>query len=582
MRRTSRAIAAVGAVTALLLAGCSSGGQSGQSSESGAAGGNTTAAGLPASDTNEQPRDALQQGGDLRSTITELPASWNHLSTVGNTVDLNSTMAPFIDVAGYNLFIFHPDATFDVNPDFLDSFDVQDASGDKGQVVTLNINPKAKWNSGRAISWEDFQATWQACNGENEGYDCASSDGFNQIASVEKGDSDQQVVVTFKGTYPDWAAPLSVVEAKEGISDADTFNEGWKDFNNDWMAGPFIVNSVDQAQQVVNLTPNPDWWGDKPLLDTVSFRVLDPAAQGNAFANSEIDVLQGIINGDQYAQASTRSDAVVHKSTGLQWRHYTFNSEHGVLQDQKVRQAVVKGINREAVAQSDLAGIPDINPADLMMGNHFFMPGQAGYQDNSGDYAYNPDKAGSELDALGWTLNESTGYREKDGATLEFQYSMMPDVSTSKNEGELLQAQLKEIGVKVDIKNFDSTGFLSEEVPAGNFGVTTFTWQGTAFPMNNVGQIYGCGSSLAQNGGSNYSRFCDPTVEELIPQIDTEPDHATRVALTNQADKAIWDAVMTLPIYNRPELTATPSTLANYGSFGNSSVLAQDIGYMSE
>jgi len=306
---------------------------------------------------------------------------------------------------------------------------------------------------------------------------------------------------------------------------------------------------------------------------------MDAAAAASAFANSEVDELNGIINGDQYQQASTRSDAEIRRAGGLQWRHFTVNSESGVLQDVKVRQAINKGIDRESIANSDLAGIPDLVPSELMMGNHFFMPGQDGYQDNSGDYAYNPETAGSDLDALGWTLNETSGYREKDGKTLEFDYAMMPDVPTSKNEGELLQAQMKEIGVKVNINNVDSDAFFSDTVPGGKFGVTTFTWQGTPYPMANVGQIYGCDNSLAQNGGMNYSRYCDETVKELIPQIDTEPDHDKRVELVNQADKAIWDAVMTIPIYRRLEMTAVPSNLANYGAFGMQTVRAEDIGF---
>ncbi|MFC7580982.1 ABC transporter family substrate-binding protein [Schaalia naturae] len=578
MRRTSRAIAAVGAVAALALTGCSSGG--GQSGQSGDAGSSGSATALAASDVNEQPRDALQQGGTLRMTIASMPTNWNMMETDGNTVD-NRDIYEFLLSQTAN-WIFAADGTYEPNTNYLESYDVQDATADKGQVVTLNLNPDAKWNSGRSITWEDYESQWKACNGENEDFLCASTDGFNQIASVEQGDSEFQVVVTFKGAYPDWAGTLSSPTAKEVTADADTFNEGWQEYNNDWTAGPYIVDSVDDAQQLITLVPNPQWWGDKPMLDTVTFRALDASAQGNAFANSEIDILKGIINGDQYAQAATRSDAEVRRAGGLQWRHYTFNSESGVLQDVKVRQAIVKGIDREAVANSDLAGIPDIVPSELMLGNHFFMPGQEGYVDNSADYAYDPTKAGEELDALGWTLNETSGYREKDGDTLEFDYAMMADVPTSKNEGELLQAQLKEIGVKVDITNVESDSFFSDTMPNGKFGVSTFAWQGTQFPMQNVGQIYGCDASLAQNGGSNYSRYCDPTVKELIPQIDTEEDHDTRVDLANQADKAIWDAVETLPIYRRLELTAVPKNLANYGAFGMQTTRAEDIGYVAE
>ena len=570
MRHTSRALAVVAAVAAMALTACSGGGtaQSGQS-------GSNSANGPALSDLNIQPRDALKQGGNLRLTITSMLASWNSLSTDGNGVDSND-VALFTSPANW---IYNADGTFKANPDYVEKYDVQAATSSKGQVVTLTLNPKAQWNNGRTIDWADYEATWKACNGESTDFKCASTDGFNQMTSVTKGASDNEVVITYKSSYPDWSSSLSTVWPKEGVGDAKTFNDGWKTYKNDWLSGPYIVDSVDTAQQVINLVPNPKWWGDKPMLDKVSFRALDTAATGNAFANSEIDVLKGIVNADQYKQAATRSDAEVRTAGGLQWRHFTFNSESGVLQDVKVRQAIVKGINREAIANSDLAGIPNLVPKELMLGNHFFMPGQAGYVDNSTAYAYDATAAGTDLDALGWKLNSTSGYREKDGKTLEFDYAMMPDVSTSKNEGELLQSQLKAIGVKVNIKNVNSDSFFTDTVAGGKFGVTAFAWQGTPYPMANVGQIYGCDNSLAQNGGSNFSRYCDSKVKALISQIDTESDNTKRVALTNEADKLIWDDVMTVPIYRRLEMTAAPKNLANYGAFGMQSVRAEDIGF---
>ena len=39
------------------------------------------------------------------------------------------------------------------------------------------------------------------------------------------------------------------------------------------------------------------------------------------------------------------------------------------------------------------------------LNNHIFVAGQQGYQDNSAAVAYDPEKAKTELDALGWKLN---------------------------------------------------------------------------------------------------------------------------------------------------------------------------------
>ncbi len=569
MKRTTSAFLAIAAVGALTLSACSSGG-----SQSGAAsGGDKAAADMPPlSDLNPMDRGELADGGTLRLPISTLPTNWNTLNVNGNNVDQGSTMAMFLEPTNW---IYAEDGSFDKNPNFIEDYNSTDEGGK--QVVTLNLNPKAVWGDGTPITVADYQATVAACNGEQTEFNCASTDGYSSVESVEQGKDEYEVVITFESTYPDWSAPFSTVWPAAGVKDAATFNDGWDKYNNDWFSGPFQVASVDDAQQVITLERNPNWWGETALLDSVTLRAADPAATATAFANSELDVLSGIIDGAEYAQAAARSDAEIRRAGGLQWRHFTFNGESGVLQDPAVRLALTKGINREAITTADLSGIPDIDPAQLMLGNHFFMPGQVGYQDNSAVSAYDPEQAGKDLDAAGWTLEEGAEYRTKDGETLQFEYTMMPDVSTSKTEGELLQQQMKEIGVKVDIKNVSTAAFFEEYVIPGNFQTAAFAWQGTPYPLNNIGQLYSCDSI---DTGSNFTRTCVDEIDEMIPKIAAETDPTKRNEMANEVDKIIWENVMFFPIYRRLEMTAVPTNLANYGAFGMASVPAENIGWM--
>ncbi len=574
MRRSMRVFAATAAVLALGLAGCSSGSSGDQSGNNeGAAEGATDA--VPASAINAHDRADLEKGGQLRFAISSMPTSWNTMNVNGNQVDLASTMATFIAPANW---IYQGDGTFDVNPNYVESFDLQDGDGaDTPQVVTLHLNKNAVWGDGTPISVADYQATWNACNGENADFLCASTDGYDHITSVEQGADEFEVVVTYKDIFPDWSAALSTVSPAAGVSDPETFNEGWNEPNNDWLAGPYQVAGVDVAQQVISLEPNPAWWGEEPMLDSLSFRVMDPAATGTAFAGSEIDVLTGIISAQEYLEAATRADGEIRRAGGLQWRHVTFNGESGVLQDKDLRATIVRGIDRVAITESDLAGIPDLVPVDLVLGNHFFMPGQEGYQDNGTDYSYDPERAAKELDEQGWVLEDGAEYRTKDGETLSFEYMMMPDIPTSKNEGELMQAQLKEIGVQMTIRNVESATFF-DEVLAGSFGTTTFAWQGTPYPMANINQIYSCKQFAPE--GQNYARVCDERIDELSAKIAVEPDHAERLKMANEVDAIIWENTMVLPLYRRMEMTAVPANLANYGAFGMSSVQAENIGFL--
>ncbi len=564
MKRTVRALVAVAAVGAMTLAGCSAGGDSAQSKDTG---------NLALSDINAKSRDELANGGSLRMAISTMPTNYNIMTVPGNNVDQASTMAMFINVQN---FIFAEDGSFDKNPNYIESFESKVEDGN--QVVHLKLNKDAVWGDSTPITVVDYQATWNACNGTNEAFVCASTDGYSSITSIEAGADEFEVVATFDGTYPDWSAPFGSVQPAAGVSDAETFNEGWNTLNTDWFTGPFQITDVNEAQKTLTLKRNPIWWGEEALLDSVTFREADPSATATAFANGELDVLSGIIDGEQYKQAANRSTAEVRRAGGLQWRHFTFNAESGVLQDVAVRQAITRGIDRASITAADMAGIPDLDPADLAMGNHFFMPGQVGYQDNSPNDAYAPEQAQAELDELGWVLEDGDEYRTRDGETLEFTYAMLPDVSTSKTEGELLQSQLKEIGVKVEIQNVSSADFFTSVVPDGQFGVTTFAWQGTPYPLHNVGQLYSC-DSMAPNG-SNFTRTCVEGIDELIPLINAEADIEKRNALGNEVDALVWENVMFLPIYRRLEMTAVPTDLANYGAFGMSSVQAENIGYV--
>ena len=569
MRKTLTTAVAALAVGSLALSGC---GQKNQSGGDQNKGDKTTSASASLAALNIKPRDQIKDGGTLRLTITMLPTGWNPMQVDNNTVDLNAIIWQFI---GVNNFDITEDGTPKPNPNYIKSVKV-DTKGGK-QVVTLHLNRKAKWNSGRTIDYTDYQATWKSSNGENDKFLPSTTDGFNQISSVEKGDKDTDVVITYKTTYPDWTASWSNVLPKEGVSDPDTFNSGWKKPNPDWFAGPFVPTKVDQASNTLTVKRNDKWWGDKSKLDTVTFKAMEDAAKTKAFANKEIDVADTIITKDGYETAKKRDDADMRAAGSLQWRHFTFNAKSANLSDKNVRQAIVKGINRPAIARSDLAGLP-VQADSVMLGNHFFMPGQSGYKDNSEDFKYDTKAAEKQLDEAGW--KKQGDYRVKDGKTLTVNYAQLTGVPTSENEGALFKQDMAKIGVKVNLVNTPSSD-MQKVLTNHSFDVIAFTWQGTAYPMANVRQIYGAAAEGSkQPSQSNFAQIVDPEIEKLIPKIDTEMDVNKRRELTNDADKHIWDDVMVLPLYRRIMFTGTPKNLANYGAATFQTTRAEDVGYV--
>lgn len=516
-------------------------------------------------DINVQDRASLTQGGEMRLAVSDLGTNWNPLQIDGNNNELTGIRNTFLP----NFFNFDATGVYTPNPAFLQAADV---TSDDPTTVNLKLNPSAVWGDGSPIDVDDVKATWEACNGKDKAFRCASTDGFDKIASVTSGADKFDVTVTFSQPYPDWAAPLSAPLKAESVADAKTFNSGWEELDNDWLSGPFKVDNEDKTQKTITVVPNDKWWGDKPLLDKITWRTVATDATANAFVNGEIDAFDIGPDPNGYQLASGVADATVRKAAGPNWRHITFNSKAGVLTDEKVRQAMVKGLDREAIGASDLAGI-DVPITKL--NNGIILSNQTGYEDEGAATGidYDVEAAKSDLEGLGWVAG-ADGIREKDGKKLEVKFSALDGVPASQNEALQTQNQLKEIGVKVDIVNVPADEF-NTTLSSHSFELIAFTWVGTQFPFANINQLYGTGSE------SNYQQLSLPDTDKVITEISKETDPAQRIVLANQAAQQLWTSVGIVPLYQRPELIATKTKIANYGAFGLSSPQWENIGFQS-
>lgn len=545
---------------ALAMSACSGGG--GTEPE-----GAPTKAAITAQDINPQDRASLQQGGELRQAIAEFGTNWNPLHIDGNNNDISGIRAAISPT----FFDYDAKGVPTPNPNFL-----LEAKGEGTPlVVTYKLNPKAIWNDKSPIDIDDFIATWKACGADEaaKAFNCVSRQGYDAITDIKAGADKFEVIMTYEAAYPDWTSTFTTVLKAESVKDADTFNKGWGDIlaSKDWWSGPFVVDTYDKTQKVLTEVPNPNWWGDKPLLDKLSFRAI-PENQAGSYVNNEIDTFDIGPDPDAYARAKTVADGSIRQAAGPNFRHFTFNQKSGLLQDKAVRQAIVRGLDRGAMGASDLAGIDwPFEP----LNNHILMGNQEGYVDSAKatNLDYDPEKAKADLDAAGWKAG-ADGIREKDGKKLAVKFSQLTGVPVSENEASQAQAMLKEIGVQVDIVDVPIAKFQDGSVlSSGGFEIIAFSWIGTPYPLANIKQIYGSG------GDSNYSKVALPEVDKLIDQIDTEADPAKRLELANQADALLWEDVNTLPLYQRPELVAAKSKLANFGAWGLSSVRYENVGW---
>ncbi|MGH3775516.1 MAG: ABC transporter family substrate-binding protein [Pseudonocardiaceae bacterium] len=515
-------------------------------------------------DIGAAPIETLRDGGTFRWPLSGFPPNFNYQHLDGTYVPTSEMISSVMPV----LFLSQADGTVKSNENYLKSAELTSTDP---QVTTYNLRDEATWSDGTPITWRDFQAQWQALNGSNPAFQISSSTGYTDIASVERGTSDKQVVVTFARTFSDWQSPFSVLYPASTNTNPDVFNTGWTQ-GLPVTAGPFKVEQIDQVAKTITVVRNEKWWGRQPRLDRIIFRTVPDEAEFDALANNEIDFIDIGPDINDFTRAQSTPGVKVRKALAPDFRHITFNGRtDAILADQQLRIAIQKGINTQAIAQAQIGRIV---PAPKALGNHIFAQGQRGHQDNSQVVAYNPEEASKILDQLGWN-RQGEGTRSKNGKELVIRDVIPTQVPVAEQESRQVQQFLSQIGVKVEITPVPLNDFFEGYINRGNFDITHFSWIGTVFPVSSTGSIYGTRGDTQQNFGG----IGNDTINDLYAQAIRELDPARKIELANQIDQEIWKSGHSLLLYQRPNVIAVRDGVANFGAFGFADEVYTDIGF---
>ncbi|MFI0983182.1 ABC transporter family substrate-binding protein [Streptomyces sp. NPDC021093] len=521
-----------------------------------------------ASEVNPQPASALKQGGELKIPVREWITQFNPSHVEGSQGDRNTIADPMMPS------VWQQDAKGVITPDkdYVESVSSVDKGGK--QVITYKLNPKAKWSDGTPFSYRDFEAMWKAQGQGNDKFLISESTGYEDIESVKAGANDQEVVVTMKKFSSQYQLMFWDLVPAKYIDTPEKFNKGWVE-KIPVTAGPYKLGKMDKTAQTITMVPDANWWGEKPKLDKIVIRVLQPDAQIDAFLNKELDITTAS-TADYYKRLKGAKDTDFRIGSPWDETHMTFGSE-GVVSDVKVRQAVQMAVDNKVMADIAGKGLP---VEFKTLGSHFYMPNQVGYQDNSGKYGKGDvAAAGKLLDEAGWKSGGEGQIRTKDGKKLELNYVTGAGASaTVKARDAATQSMLKKVGIDMKINEVSQNDYFNKYVNKGAFDITGFR-----FTSRKALTSDGFGIYRDPKGGQifqNYGKVVTPGGEAKFREAlaAKTPEEARK--LQNEADKLFWDAGHSLEIFQTPAIIATPKKLANYGSPGLASVEWAKVGYM--
>ena len=319
-------------------------------------------------------------------------------------------------------------------------------------------------------------------------------------------------------------------------------------------AGPYLYEFT--PGQRATFTANPDWKGPKPEFDRVVASVItEVKAAELAFEAGELDCTE--IGPDTLARFKSElpEGGALTVAGELQYMWLGMNTQHPLLQDKKVRQAIQHAIDVDSIIQGAYSGT-------TAKSFGIVCPGLIGHREATKFYSYDPTKAQELMQEAG-VSNLSLSLR-----TLNLQERILAS--------QIIQANLAAIGITVEIISLDSGPFweMGDESKGDTwkdlqlwlmrFGTQPDPYEATQWFRSD------------QVGVWNWERWTDPEYDELYKQGVAEIDPAKRAEIYLRMQNIMEETGAYVWINHEPEtfvhsagieISVSPSADQDYRRF---------------
>ena len=422
-------------------------------------------------------------------------------------------------------------------------------------TLSYTIRPNASWNWGGKkipVTYEDFAYTWSQMVAP--GNAVVGRDGYDRITGFTHRGL-KQITFTWSQPYGAWQQLFSTVFPSAALVGTD-FNRIWTNCicgsdGKPVSDGPFMLTNYTQGVGST-LKRNPFWYGRKPRLRQVDFKVIaDTNAEVQAMRRGEVDAINPTFGVNLLPLRDARG-ITYNQVPGLFQEHIDlqFGAQgQPLLRAPWMRRALMLGIDRQSIITTlygELAG------AATPLDNLLFYPGDPSYRPDFRKWNFNPRKALSLLrrhctEGPTHVSPGNTSIWACSGIRASFRYTWTASNAIRTTQEAMIKAQLKNIGIEiVDAPLPAKVVFGTTGIPSSNYDLANFAWITAADPAA-FAPIWGCA------GESNYLQYCNRTATQLLDGTTTELDPKKRAALFQRVDALLAKDLPSIPLYSRPD-----------------------------
>ncbi len=424
------------------------------------------------------------------------------------------------------------DETMQVKPDIAKNWTISNG----GTRYTFELRDDVRFESGKALTANDVKYSWErACSPSTHSMTAATylGDivGADDVLQGRTAALSGVTVLDAHTLQVDIDAPRAYFLEKltyptAFVVDSETVAKGadwWRQPNG---TGPFTLSQWNPGS-LIELKANPDYYGEKPLVDTVQFQLLAGVPM-SLYENGDIDVVSvGSDYMDQVTDPANPLHLELQSTPELSLYYIGFDVTKPPFDDENVRLAFCHAVDRQRI-------VSILFKDGVTRAGGILPAGMPGYDSTLDPYNYDPD--------LARQLLAKSSYGSADALP-----PITVTVSGYANDvPSYIAAALYEwqqnLGVSVSVRQLEPDVFLynldSEHDQAFSMG-----WVADyPSPQNFLGTLFGAGESY------NISGYSNPELEILLKQAAAEEDEAQRLELYRQAERVIVADAPCLPL----------------------------------
>ena len=311
--------------------------------------------------------------------------------------------------------------------------------------------------------------------------------------------------------------------------------------------GPFVFKRF-QKDAAVRYSANPDYFAGKLAIEQLVFAITpDANVRLQKLRRGECQIA---LSPKPLDVRAAKDDPALETvgTAAFMTAFVALNSQHPPLDQPQVRQAINLAFDKANYLKAVFE-----DGAQAAAGP--YPPSTWGYAAELPGYPHDPDRARALLAEAGLKDGFDTTIWTRPAGSL-----LNPNPSLG---AQLLQADLAKVGIRAQIRVIE-WGELIRRAKAGEHDLLFMGWAGdNGDPDNFLTPQFSC---AAVQSGTNFARYCDKTLDQLITAGKATPEQAERSKLYREAQRLIQQQALWLPLAHPTATTLIRREVQGYSA----------------